>query len=191
MDGHQSKHSLDLDSIETDRVLSFFRDHPEKLKLGAFRLAVDFDHTLAHAENSLKGTIVIPDSIRNTVERLHEQGWIIIIHTARFDRGYFPDKEVDESIEFVRRVMEQNRIAHDAIWRGEGKPLATWYLDDRSLPPFCGWVDAGIFLTGYMDAVNSLWRSHFNHSYTDAMFDARYGDTLVTIVAGGTEGENG
>lgn len=88
-------------------------------------LAVDLDGVIfehrswperGHFGKLTKGCIRALESLKN-------DGWDIVIHTARH-----PD-----DFDLVEDKLQEIGVPYDRFWRGIGKPLADIYLDDRGI----------------------------------------------------------
>lgn len=77
-------------------------------------LGIDFDHTLVEGDVPLPGA-------KDALQRLHDAGHIILIHSCNN-----PD--------WIRRVLNNNEMYYDGVWEGQGKPVCDWYIDDRAIP---------------------------------------------------------
>ncbi len=157
--------------LETDPILKWYRQNPDKLRPGQLKLAVDFDYTLTssgpHDLNLLPAAH--PDAAR-AIRRLYDVGWVIIIATSRFDSTVFSSEEMERSFLVVSEFLFENKIPFDSIWNQRaGKPNACWYLDDRSLPPFIGWEPASAFLSAYMFGVEGIFQAVHEYGYADVV----------------------
>ena len=107
------------------------------------RLVMDLDGTLCEQVD----TRTSPDGIRAyryaapkrdviaQVNRLHREGWIVTIHTARGMRTFSHD--VQQVERYLRELTEDWLSEHGVEYHRLvfGKPPADLYVDDKSLRP--------------------------------------------------------
>ena len=93
-------------------------------------LAVDFDGTIADYSAGYKGKGVFGEPIdgaREFIQKLHDEGWLIIIWTGRDENG------------LVSKYLDANKIPYDHINENPNqlndspKIFADVYLDDRGV----------------------------------------------------------
>jgi len=163
--------------IEQDPVLDLYRRKPDLLQPAAVRLCIDFDHTitLAKARQGFNEIPEIQPGAREAITRLSRMGWSIVLHTARFDTMAFVGEQIEVSLRIVTEFVRQNNLPIDLIWQEPhcGKPLATWYLDDRSYPPFLGWRDSFRFLKAYMKRIEAIWQETHPYPYRETVRQVR------------------
>ncbi len=159
--------------MRTDPILEWYRKHPDLIKPGKLRLAIDFDYTLtaAKADYNLSSLPSPQAGSPETLRSLYSQGWYIIVATARFDSTVFNTDEIKVSHGIVSEFLLLNNIPYDLIWKDQsaGKPHACWYLDDRSLPPFPGWEFANKYLSSYMCEIESIWQAGHPYPFREAV----------------------
>jgi len=98
-------------------------------------IAVDFDGTVV--ENTFPNIgAELPGAV-DTLKKLQQSGWLIIIWTCRAgdkikdavrwlsEKGFIPDK-VNENVDGITDYAKR-------------KIFASYYIDDRNFPPFMGW----------------------------------------------------
>ncbi len=108
-------------------------------------LAVDFDGVIAHYDG-WKGYGVLGKPIAGaaeTLQRLRDNGWKIIIHTTRGEdeiAGYLHHHDIP--------FDEINKNSDLAV-SNPGKPPATCYLDDRAVRFAGNWDQAFEDVTNY------------------------------------------
>ncbi len=95
-------------------------------------IAVDFDTTITTGRFPELGEP--RSSVVNLLRKLKEAGWEICIHTCRVNPGWGPEQCAAKREE-MEVFLADNNIPYDSVWNNQGKPLATIYLDDRSLNP--------------------------------------------------------
>lgn len=96
-------------------------------------IAVDLDGTLAEYDG-WKGIedIGMPyDGARKFVRTLRERGYKVIIHTCRINPKN-SSGDVD-ALNVVSRWLNTHGIEVDEIWTGQGKPIASAYVDDKAV----------------------------------------------------------
>ena len=85
-------------------------------------LAIDIDHTLCQSEGHESYQEATPiEGAREALSQLRENGWHIILHTAR----HFNHWKV------TRAWLEEYGFEYDEIVYG--KPPARYYIDDRAM----------------------------------------------------------
>jgi hypothetical protein len=98
-------------------------------------IAVDFDDTIVVR---VFGTLVPAKDCVEGLHMLREQGYRIVIHSARsWDK--WQDK-VERENEMVN-LLDHWEIPYDEIYTGKGKPPAMAYVDDRGLRFSDNWLD--------------------------------------------------
>jgi len=106
-------------------------------------VCVDLDGTLAKYDG-WKGIHDIGDpypAAKDFMSRLYEK-YYLIIFTVRtnLEMNYkeIPDfVQYDDHKAYLRKLVEEwlvkNEIPYDAVWTGQGKPSAHYYIDDRAI----------------------------------------------------------
>ena len=100
-------------------------------------IAIDFDRTICDTDNVTPPYKMGPP-ITGAVEalqRLHEAGHKIIIHSCRSSDG-------PKAIKVMEDWLEYFKVPYDSVWSDIGKPVADWYIDDK-----------GYYFTGDWEAV--------------------------------------
>lgn len=150
--------------LENDVLLSWYRSNPERLIPGAAKLCIDFDFTLTQNLPAYDlHTLPEPqEGAIRAIQDLYRMGWHITIFTSRFDSTVFSDDQIMANAANMLEFLTFYNIPYDRIWKDQccAKPLATWYLDDRSLPPFPGWDASHLFLRQYMSLIENIWQEH-------------------------------
>lgn len=80
------------------------------------RICVDFDHTIVHIDTPIPGA-------KEALRALKDKGYMIIIYSCN-------------NRDWIEKVLNNNEIPYDYIYdsnRDIGKPIATWYIDDRAI----------------------------------------------------------
>lgn len=107
-------------------------------------VCVDVDGTLAEYDE-WNGIEDIGDPLPGAVQMMQNLhgSWAndrkirLILHTTRTNPDPFGDgnrrHEPEEAAELLREWCEEHDIPFDEIWTGEGKPIASVYIDDRAL----------------------------------------------------------
>ena len=87
-------------------------------------IAVDLDGTLYHQTKWDRQSIgkLMKGAVRE-LQALKNDGWDIVIHTAR----------IPEDWDFIEQILICDEVPYTKLWRGQGKPLADVYLDDRAI----------------------------------------------------------
>ena len=177
-----STHMWDAGLLEKDILLGWYRDNPFRLKPGSLKLCIDFDFTLTQnlPAYDLRTLPEPQDGAVHAVQELYRMGWHITIFTSRFDRTVFVEEEVEVNAANMLEFLTLHNIPYDRIWKDQcsAKPLATWYLDDRSLPPFRGWSETHLFLLQYMLIIESIWQQEcqpYSYSYAVRHFRIKAG----------------
>lgn len=98
-------------------------------------IAVDFDDTIVVR---VFGTLVPAKDCVEALHMLREQGYRIIIHSARsWDKW---QDRIERENEMVN-LLNQWEIPYDEVYAGKGKPPAMAYIDDRGLRFSDNWMD--------------------------------------------------
>ena len=85
-------------------------------------LCIDLDHTLCRSSvNQYDRALPVPGAA-DALRLLREQGWIVVIYTARHFNHWKTTHE----------WLERHGFAYDQIVYG--KPPARFYVDDRAVP---------------------------------------------------------
>ena len=95
-------------------------------------ICIDIDDTLCFTKNrDFENSYPIIETIKQ-INRFHDQGWKIILSTAR---GAKSCKTVEERIAkydtITRAWLDKNGVKYDELWFG--KPNADFYIDDKNL----------------------------------------------------------
>lgn len=77
------------------------------------------------------------DGVHGALETLHELGWYIIVHSARFSEVANRERAEAE----LDQYLTVNQIPFDQIWHKEGKPRADAYIDDKAIPYEGDWYE--------------------------------------------------
>ena len=104
-------------------------------------VAVDLDGTIldfslkTYKDISTFGKI--DQGMVDALRRVRAQGWRIIIHSCRVTPFVYAQEGYTEeqAITFLTTFLEKNDIPFDMIWTKPGKPLASFYVDDRAVSP--------------------------------------------------------
>ena len=97
-------------------------------------IAVDVDGVIYKAQPWAPKTKLLGELMPGCIDELKkfiDAGWDIVIHTARHP-NQFDD---------IERELILDDVPYDRFWRGEGKPLADVYLDDRAVTFDGEWLD--------------------------------------------------
>jgi len=68
----------------------------------------------------------------SALRKLQQEGYRIIIHTARLDISRGVEAFID-MLEYIKAVLEKNNIPYDSIWVNAAKPRADFYIDDKAI----------------------------------------------------------
>ena len=98
-------------------------------------IAVDFDDTIVVR---VFGTLVPAKDCIEALQILRDQGYRIIIHSAR-SWEQWQDK-IERENEMVN-LLNSWEIPYDEVYAGKGKPPAMSYIDDRGLRFADNWMD--------------------------------------------------
>ena len=104
-------------------------------------LLVDLDGTIA--QDAKYPAIGKPfKGVKEALEKLRKAGFRIRIYTCRLNGKQWKDtndhqchnEKYDEILDQIRDYLKENEIPYDDIveW-DEGKPVASWYIDNRGL----------------------------------------------------------
>lgn len=66
------------------------------------------------------------------LRKLKRMGYKIIIHTCR-TRPDMHGLKMPTLRKYVREILKSNNIPYDEIWSKQGKPLASYYIDDCAI----------------------------------------------------------
>ena len=85
-------------------------------------LAIDFDRVLHSTDTPVPGRKMGPPILhaQEAICALRDIGYQIMVHSCN-------DPKV------IEKWMEYYKIPHDGIWVGNGKPVASAYVDDRAV----------------------------------------------------------
>jgi hypothetical protein len=98
-------------------------------------IAVDFDDTIVVR---VFGTLVPAKDCIEALQVLRDQGYRIIIHSAR-SWDQWQDR-IERENEMVN-LLNSWEIPYDEVYAGKGKPPAMAYIDDRGLRFADNWMD--------------------------------------------------
>ena len=98
-------------------------------------IAVDFDDTIVVR---VFGTLVPAKDCIEALQILRDQGYRIIIHSARSWEQW--QDRVERENEMVN-LLNEWEIPYDEVYAGKGKPPAMAYIDDRGLRFADNWMD--------------------------------------------------
>lgn len=85
--------------------------------------------------NDWRGVDYFPDpavGAKEFLEMIHEH-FEIIIHTCRCTAGINGKEASHLLVNRVRDWLNSHGLVYDHIWSEPGKPIAHWYVDDRSV----------------------------------------------------------
>jgi len=91
------------------------------------RIAIDFDGVIVSTNNFPK-IGKIKEGAKEALKRLKDDGWTIIIYSARINSVNDIEKQIVE----IKDCLIKNNILYDYISIGE-KPIANIYIDDRAI----------------------------------------------------------
>ena len=98
---------------------------------------IDWDGTAVPAMWPEQPTEFMPGFVRN-MRKLHEAGWKIVIFSARLS-PYDPwtSRRRDPAVvaaefQYVRDMLDRHGLTFVDIWRKDGKPGGTVYVDDKA-----------------------------------------------------------
>lgn len=80
------------------------------------RIAIDFDHTIVHYDKPIPGA-------KEALQKLRDSGYYVLIHSCN-------------NRDWIAKVLNTYEIPYDYIYDSAhdiGKPIATWYVDDRAI----------------------------------------------------------
>ena len=91
-------------------------------------IAIDFDGVIHDWHHPKPGRKMGPpmEGAKVALDALHQQGHHIIIHSCNRPS-------------VIADWMGYYEIPYASIWQGVGKPVASWYLDDRGVR-FTSWA---------------------------------------------------
>jgi len=98
-------------------------------------IAVDFDDTIVVR---VFGTLVPAKDCIEALQVLRDQGYRIIIHSARSWEQW--QDRIERENEMVN-LLNSWEIPYDEVYAGKGKPPAMAYIDDRGLRFADNWMD--------------------------------------------------
>jgi len=99
-------------------------------------VAVDFDGTIADYSKRQQGLGELLPGAREFLQKLHDDGWVIIIWTGRNENG------------LIAKYLDANKVPYDYInenpngLSGSPKIYADVYLDDRGVTFTGSWEKA-------------------------------------------------
>lgn len=97
-------------------------------------ICVDIDGVLAQYEQ-WRGVDHFGDVMpgaKQFLERLRDE-YEIVIFTCRCTKGMSGREEPHLLANRVREWLEKNELPYDDIYVGQGKPIASYYIDDRGI----------------------------------------------------------
>jgi len=104
---------------------------------GRRRIAVDLDGVLAEYHGwTSKGFQKIGDPLpgaREFLQKLRGRDLEIVIYTTRCSKEVNPEYSVEWLKDKVIDWLELNGMEWDEVYAGQGKPLASAYVDDRAV----------------------------------------------------------
>lgn len=159
-----------LAPVSDDSYLQYLRRRPERLKPGELVLAIDFDWTITSPQSldSFYGNPELNAYADSSIRELSEMGWFILIHSARFNHERFSEKQRMKNARHIEQVFTKNKMPFDRMWLAPGKPMATFYIDDRAFFP--GWFRTTRFLRDYMSVAEEIFTRHQAEiTYAEAM----------------------
>ena len=98
-------------------------------------VAVDLDAVLAQYEK-WEGVETIGDPVEGAqefTETLAKQGWRVLVYTTRCSVDVNEGHTEEELKKIVQAWLDTHQFWYDEIYSGRGKPIATAYVDDRSV----------------------------------------------------------
>jgi hypothetical protein len=98
-------------------------------------IAVDFDDTIVVR---VFGTLVPAKDCVEALHMLREQGYRILVHSARSWENW--QDRIERENEMVN-LLNQWEVPYDSVYAGKGKPPALAYIDDRGLRFSNNWMD--------------------------------------------------
>lgn len=98
-------------------------------------LAVDFDDTIVVR---VFGTLVPAKDCIEALTVLREQGYRIVVHSAR-SWEHWQDR-IERENEMVN-LLNHWGVPYDEVYAGKGKPPAMAYIDDRGIRFAENWMD--------------------------------------------------
>ena len=99
-------------------------------------ICVDLDGVLADYRDGWKGIEHIGDPIlgaREFLEWIRDQGYRIVIFTTRMNKESNPGLPLSDLLFKVVSWFHKNSLPFDEIYLGQGKPIASAYVDDRAI----------------------------------------------------------
>jgi len=158
--------------VSADPYLQFLKKRPGRLKPGELVLAIDFDFTITSPDSA--GSFYTMPELRvyadTALPALYDLGWSLLIHSARFNHERFSERQRRRSQRHIEDVFSAYGMRFDRIWLEPGKPMATFYIDDRSFPGFPGWYRTGRVLADYMTVAEQIFAlRELGITYAEAM----------------------
>lgn len=98
--------------------------------MGKKTAIIDFDGTICGFAFPLCGP---PEpGVREGLQKLHDAGYKIVIHSVStgLNWGYTSQRK---NCERIKAFMHRNELLYDEIYMLSDKPIATVYIDDRSV----------------------------------------------------------
>jgi len=103
-------------------------------------ICVDFDGTIVEHEYPKIGTLK-PGAVE-AVNRLYDAGWQIIIYSCRMLADGRPTEIFPDTFHQIKPFLDSVGLRYDHIsTREEGKPFASWYIDDRAIAFNDNWLE--------------------------------------------------
>lgn len=92
-------------------------------------IAIDLDGTLFCEKYPDIGPPI--PSVLTRLQWLKERDYEIIIHTSRINGKHYKD-HIDSQIKIISETLNKYNLPNYEIWTDCGKPLACYYVDDKS-----------------------------------------------------------
>lgn len=109
-------------------------------------ICVDFDGTIVEHKYPKIGELK-PDAVE-AVNKLYDAGWEIIIYSCRMLADGRPTDMFPDTFHEIKPFLDAAGLKYDRIsTREEGKPFASWYIDDRAIAFNDNWLEIASKLT--------------------------------------------
>jgi hypothetical protein len=100
---------------------------------------VDFDGTITHFSFPEMGEP--QPGVRENLQKLKDMGYTIHIYSCRTNIDLYPSLDAREkSVQNMKDYLDEHEIPYDKVLCND-KPLAIWYIDDRSIGFRGNWED--------------------------------------------------